>query len=146
MKPKLRKFILELPGPISYCDCNSLCSKPEIEHVYPKMLLRKKLSGKLFISANKDPHNLFKSCSQINRKKGCLLLGDGFDAYEFNGMLARSCLYMNYTYSLETDKTIILRWRNFSLLYPPLHFEYERSHMIKESFNHSNPFIDLYKD
>lgn len=141
-----RKFILELPGIASYCNCEKLCSKLEIEHVYPKILLKKKLDRKLFLIANSDPHNLFSCCSYLNKQKGYSLLGKNYDAGIFNGMLARSCLYMNFSYNLKTEKEIVTIWNNYSLLYPPFSFEYERSEIIGKYTGKVNPFIVNYKD
>lgn len=144
MRKSLRKFILELPGANSYCECQFPCSKIEIEHVYPKSLLKAKLDKKLFAKANQNPHNLYKCCSYLNRKKSSLLLGEPYVRDEFNGMLARACLYMDYTYNLNNTDRTISTWTNYSLLYPPFPFEYERSKKIYEYTGSSNIFIDLY--
>ena len=144
MRQSLKKFILSLPGPKSYCHCESVCSNIEIEHVLPKSILKKTLIRKTFKEANRDPHNLYTCCSKLNRDKA-LLLGQNYVAYDFSGMLGRSCLYMNYAYGLNIKDRIVNTWNNFSLLYPPLPFEYERAKIIYLKTGKRNTFIDMYK-
>ena len=136
-----RNFILNLPGFNSYCNCDKLCSAIQIEHVMPRRVLKK---SKQFSIADKDPHNLYRCCHVLNREKGSLVLGQGYHGNEFGGMLARSCLYMNYKYDLKFHFKTVTTWNNLSLFYPPFEFEYRRSEIIKEKIGNANIFIDEF--
>lgn len=138
----MRNFILSLPSLNSYCNCLKLCTKVEIEHVYPKSLLRAKLTSERFSVANRDPHNLFPCCSYLNRKKADSLLGKNYDAGDVNGILARACLYMDDSYELQTERALVQKWKEFSELYPPYEFEYTRNAIIKRYNGSWNKFID----
>ena len=143
MTKRLRQFILQLPGVNSYCDCETLCSQIEVEHVMPRKILMQRLDLKEFKIANRDPHNLYKCCHMLNSEKGSLVL-DKYLGYEFGGMLARSCLYMDSRYLLNFEPELIKTWNNLSSFYPPFHFEYSRSKIIAEYTGNVNPFIDDY--
>lgn len=140
----MRRFILQLPGVSSYCNCSKLCSALELEHAYPKSLLKRKLNRSDFLKANKDPHNLHKCCSKMNRLKANHLLGKAY-FHEFSGIIARSCLYMNETYSLKTESKLVKKWNNLSLIYPPLQDELERSKIIEEEIGIVNYYIEKYR-
>ena len=144
MRTQIRKFVLSLPGPKSYCDCENLCSKVELEHVLPKFIIKKQ--GVTSKTALNDPHNLYSCCSYINRNKGCKVVGVDYDCAEFNGILSRSCLYMNQQYNLKVDKNWIRTWKNFALYYPPHEFEYERNEIIYQQTGIVNPFLFSRKD
>jgi endonuclease I len=140
---RIRKFVLNLPGPFSYCDCLDQCSNLQLEHALPKSLLKKSLSGKKFLLAEADPHNLFSCCQKINRKKSNLILLEDFSVNQHNGRLTRACLYMNSKYDLELNSEWIHRWRNHSLLYPPESSEYLRNDIISERTGVRNKFIEF---
>ena len=158
----MKRFIRNLPGVSSYCNCTKPCSPIEVEHAYPRSLLKHRLKRNLFIEANQDMHNLHKCCSKLNRLKANYLLGNSnFNQNngnlhqgnniniiedEFNGLIARSCLYMNDKYSLDTDKQLVLSWLNYSLLYPPLENELERHKIIYEKTGSINYFINYFTD
>lgn len=145
MRQRYRKFILDLPGTNSYCNCEEPCSPIEIEHAYPRALLKRKLDRRTFLIANKDPYNLHKCCRNINSKKGNYLLGKTYFGDEFSGMIARSCLYMDETYSLQNDTKLVKMWNNFSLMYPPFETEFDKAEIIKKHTGKSNFFIDLHR-
>lgn len=138
----MRSFVLQLPGPASYCECTQLCSRLTVEHVLPKSLLKRKLPATKFHQANQDPHNLFSCCQKLNQAKSNLLLGVNYDIGEHNGRLARACLHMNDFYKLALDEKILLRWRNFSLLYPPDIQEHLRNALINDKMGINNEYID----
>ena len=138
----MRSFVLQLPGPVSYCECNQICSRLTVEHVLPKSLLKRNLSKSKFHQANQDPHNLFSCCQKLNQAKSNLVLGINYDIGEHNGRLARACLHMNDFHKLALDEEMLFRWRNFSLLYPPDSQEYLRNALIKDKFGINNKYID----
>ena len=140
----MRRFVLQLPNVSSYCDCQKLCSPAEVEHAYPRSLLKKKLSKKVFLEANKDLHNLHKCCRNVNRLKADSLLGKTYFR-EFSGIIARSCLYMDETYSLKTSPDLIKKWYNLSLIYPPSETELERAEKIEERTGKSNYYIEQHR-
>jgi len=130
MKNNTKHLIKNLPGPKSYCNCNKLCSPLELEHVMPEKVLIQKLQGNLLNKAFNDPHNIYNCCRKINRKKSYLIPIIQFKVHYFNGILSRSCLYMNDTYNLGFDMETINRWKVSSLLYEPSDSEIERSYLI----------------
>ena len=142
-KIRLRSFILSLPGPLSYCDCQTPCSRLELEHVLPKSVLKRSLSGKTFQQANKNPHNLLTCCRPLNQEKSNLVLAINYDSESHNGRLARACLYMNDFYQIGFDTEIVTRWKNFSLLYPADREEYLRNSLIYDKTGLNNKYIDL---
>lgn len=137
-----RRFILELPGPASYCSCDSICSGLEIEHVLPKSFIKRRTSPKKFSQANRDPHNLFSCCQILNREKSHFILGVDYDAEEHNGRLARACLHMNAHYNLGSEDWWVKVWNNYSLLYPPEPTEYARNRIIYEKTGVRNKYIE----
>jgi len=143
MPKGIKRFIRKLPGPLSYCKCDNLCSPLEVEHVVPKMILK---TGFDFNTSKKDPHNLYMCCSKINRDKGHQLFGKDFvlDNSYHKGALSRSCLYMYETYNLPIDKKIVAIWRHFHRNYPPLSFEIQRDLVIQEFYGKNNYFLDDY--
>jgi endonuclease I len=142
-KKGLKPFIKNLPGPHSYCKCDKLCSRLEVEHVIPKMILK---TGFDFNVSKKDPHNLYKCCSRINRDKGHKLFGKDFvlDNSYHKGALSRSCLYMYETYKLPIDKKVVSIWRHLHKEYPPHPFEIQRDILIQKFCNTRNYFLDDY--
>ena len=140
-KETMKRFIRNLPGVSSYCDCLTICSSIEVEHAYPRSLLKRKLCRSDYLIANKDMHNLHKCCSILNRMKYNYLLGDNYIADEFSGIIARSCLYMDDEYKLQTSSTLVNAWYNFSLLYPPLENELARVKLIEEKTGKINRFV-----
>ena len=144
MKKNIRNFVLNLPGLNSYCNCEFPCSPIEIEHALPKSLLKKQLNTKTFKIANTDAHNLFRCCSQLNREKSNNLLGENYFPDEYSGMLARACLHMTFTYNMKFDEKLIRRWKNYSIMYRPEQFEYERARIIYLETRKLNYFITRY--
>jgi len=141
----MKQLIKSLPGPKSYCNCNQLCSPMELEHVMPKKVLRERLEGKLLKKAFNDPHNIYNCCRKINRKKDCLIPIIEFNKPYFNGLLSRSCLYMNHCYNLGFDRETINRWKISSLLHEPTDSEIKRSRIIsKNTIYPINEYIDDY--
>lgn len=137
-----RRFILSLPGPVSYCSCDSLCSQLTLEHVLPKSFIKTRTCQNQFKLANRDPHNLFSCCQLLNSEKSNHILGVSYDAEEHSGRLARACLHMNEHYRLATNPDWVQIWKNFSLLYPPDSAEYLRNELITEKTGIKNRFID----
>ena len=141
----MRKFVLNLPGPLSsYCRCKYPCSPIEIDHVMPKKLLKLKIKNSEELSkAMNDPNNLYSCCSKKNRKKGHLILNEKNPGDEFNGLKARSSLYMNYKYSLNFNSKLISIWKTYSYNFPPYEFEKKRAELISEKFD-TNHFIVFF--
>ena len=147
MKNSVRKFIKSLPGPKSYCDCNKLCSSLEIEHVVPIYLLNKnkKNNYKNYKKSINDPHNLYVCCREINRKKGTRLVGKEFYPDKYEGMLARSSLYMNWKYDLSIDALTLDCWEIMDWCCGPKKFEHDRNKIIQNKTGDINPFISNHK-
>ena len=139
----MKRFVHRLPGPISYCQCTKLCSPATVEHVIPKMLLKRAHN---FGRSSKDMHNLFSVCRTLNQDKAAKILGKDFvldsTTGVTNGTLARSCLYMNDTYQLPVDKKLVLTWQHLDRLHVPALFEFERNEIIWKYTGVSNKYVE----
>lgn len=136
----MRKFTLSLPGPFSYCKCARPCSQLQLDHVIPKVVLKKKCSA----VSNNDLHNLYSCCSRLNLSKSALILGKNYFIGDDEGRLARACLYMNYTYKLKFPDYLVSTWKNMSLTHPPKVYEIKRAELIKCYNGKSNIFIEEF--
>jgi len=140
-----RNLILNLRGPQStYCNCNKLCSSLEIDHVLPAWYIRQNVDKKSLKSSLLDPHNLYRCCSSINRKKGASLLDVNSTGQEISGLMSRSYLYMNWKYDIYFDEEILFYLKTMSIINKPFPFEIERSQKIYEKTGKKNPFIQHY--
>ncbi|MFW9952216.1 MAG: hypothetical protein ACFFKA_19015, partial [Candidatus Thorarchaeota archaeon] len=123
-----------LPGPQSYCKCESLCSPLTVEHVIPKSLI--KSLGVARGHAN-DLHNIYPCCQKLNSDKGSMLFAKDFlfgcDASNHVGALSRACLYMHDKYDLPIDKKTVAIWRELDKMYVPQEFEIIRNEIIYEA-------------
>jgi len=137
-----KKFIKLLPGPQSYCKCESLCSQLTVEHVVPKSLVKR--AGKPKSVAN-DLHNLYPCCSKLNGDKGSLLFGQDFlldnETSDHTGVLSRSCLYMYDEYQLPVNKKTVALWRVLDSVHPPQEFEFLRNDIIFDRTGNDNNYI-----
>lgn len=140
-----KKFIKLLPGPQSYCKCESLCSPLTVEHVVPKAFIKK--SGRSMETAN-NLHNLYPCCSKLNGDKGSMLFGKDFvldnETSYHTGPLARSCLFMYDYYDLPVDKKVVALWRVLDEVHPPEEFEFMRNDIIYQRSKIDNHHISKY--
>jgi endonuclease I len=146
MRKTTRSFVLSLEGPpCSYCTCNRLCSRMEMDHVLPKVYLKSKIirSDILSVALN-DPHNLYRVCNRKNSEKAATLLSDSVAGDEFSGMKARSYLYMNWRYGLNMDQYLLSSVKSMSLMHRPFNFEIRRSKEIAHYTSQGNPFIEYF--
>lgn len=138
----LRSFIELLPGPQSYCKCQSLCSQLTIEHVIPKSLIKR--SG-LSKSCANDLYNIYPCCSRLNGDKGSLIFGKDFlfnsDNSNHTGALSRTCLYMYEKYNLSIDTKTVSLWRELDKVHVPQEFEITRNDIIYRKTGVYNPFL-----
>ena len=142
MKKSIRQLVLNLKGPSSiYCNCNSPCSKLEIDHVVPRWYLKKVIKTELK-SAITDPHNLYRCCNIMNRNKGALMLDIKFKSQEISGLMSRSYLYMNWRYNMYLDPSSLFYLKTISKNNQPFPFEVERSKKIFLKTGVFNPFIN----
>ena len=143
MNKNIRGFVLQLPGPKSYCNCIDYCSKLEVDHVIPKKILKEQLNGKILKKSLNDKHNLYSCCQKLNRIKGMKIFGKDFIlTNSSNGKLARSSLYMHWKYNLKIDIYILNNWDKYNELFPPDKYEYKRSKLIKNY----NPVLESCTD
>ena len=140
----VKRIVRELPGFTSYCSCTSMCSNTEVDHLIPKSFLSKTLMNGYFRNANKDMHNLYRCCTNINRPKGKKMLGIDWDAEDHNAYLARSALYMDMKYELGVSEELLLVWKEMAIKVEPLEFEFVRNEIIIGHQNNDNPFISEY--
>ena len=139
-RKSLRTFIQLVPGPQSYCKCDTLCSPVTIEHVIPKSLVKKSHNP----SVANDLHNIYPCCLKMNQRKGSKLFGEDFllnDGLPITGSLSRACLYMQDVYELPIDQYTVSLWNTLDDFYPPENYEYERNEIIYERTGFYNPFI-----
>lgn len=146
MRKITRSFVLSLDGPpCSYCTCNRLCSRMEVDHVLPQVYLKEKIGKRNLLNiAINDPHNLYRVCSRKNSEKGGSLLSDRVAGDEFSGLKARSYLYMNSRYRLNMDSYMLSSLKSMSLMHRPFPFEIRRSTEIKNYMGQGNSFIDYF--
>ena len=145
MKHKFKGIVRNLPGPQSYCKCDKLCSKLEVEHVIPKEILKKHPQ---FNQSFIDLNNLYTCCKRMNRQKGTDLFGKHFmldnEKSFHTGALARACLHMNEVYSLKIDKKIVAIWKELHQNHAPHDFEFERDEIIYEITQRGNIYLEDY--
>lgn len=143
MKSSVRKLVHKLPGPLSYCGCMKVCDGQalQMDHVLPKKFLNERLRNREFKKAINDPHNIYRCCGKLNRKKSFKILGVDFSSTHNNGFLARACLYMNSRYELGVGKDLMETWKWMSLLDHPHKFEYGRNKEIFEFCKDNNQYI-----
>jgi len=143
----LRTFIRSLPGPKSYCKCETLCSQLTIEHVVPKSFIKR--AGHTNKAAN-DLHNIYPCCQKLNGIKSNKLYGKNFILDEKNsyhvGALARACLYMYDEYNLPFDGKTVAMWRILDYNYPPKLFELTRNDKIVELKGTKNHYLSSWLD
>ena len=163
----VKNFVKILPGPLSYCNCKKACSRIEVDHVIPIYEIRKQILDnkniprdenldmniinsnilKKYTNAIKNPHNMYRCCSKINRLKDSSLFGKDFYKNKDKSLysyLARSCLYMGWKYNLDFDEELIDFWKTCTLFKSPWNFERERSAMIFKNYKLENPYIDKF--
>lgn len=142
---RIRKTVLNLPGPISYCTCDRACSQRTVDHVVPQSLIKKQMKGRSDLKkALNDYHNLYGCCRELNQKKSNKLLGKNYRKNGHESYLARSALYMNETYKLNVDRKIVRKWKTMSIMEEPHEFEKVRSLAIQIEQGNGNPYIDEY--
>lgn len=151
MKKSVKTLIKTLPGPNSYCNCNSLCSPITVDHVIPKKILKDNVSSYQFKKSINDMHNLYKCCTKLNQKKAYKLLEHDYvlsnylksedEASYHTAYLSRAALYMQWKYSLLIDKNIIKEWKRLAILTPPHRFEIKRNKIISNKQGDSNIYI-----
>lgn len=142
MKHRVKKLVKELPGLHSYCLCTKPCSGLNVDHVVPKSYLRRQLSASAFNHADRDMHNLFRCCINMNQDKAAKMLGDDYRVEgAHNSYLARSALYMDWKYGLGSPEDLILEWKLMALESPVFEFETQRNEIIKSIQKSDNPFI-----
>jgi len=146
MRKTIRTFVLGLQGPpCSYCTCNQLCSRMEVDHVLPQDYMRKTIKNRnVLVQAVNDPHNMYRVCNRKNLEKGSSLLSEKFAGDEFSGLKARSYLYMNTKYSLNMDEYFLSTLKSMSLMHRPFPFEIRRSKEIAHYTGQGNSFIDYF--
>ena len=139
-----KRLVHALPGPVSYCKCTSLCSKPTVEHVVPKSFMKQQNKK----GNSNDLHNLYSCCQKLNSQKGSKLFAKEFILSESHhtGALARSCLYMKDTYSLKIPKQTVLTWYELHKVHEPYEFEFERDSIIEEQTGKSNRFLHQWEN
>jgi len=152
LRSSVRKLVNTLPGNISYCSCNIICSNSNVEHVIPISFLRKNINNTNIKTAVNDMHNLHKCCETANTLKGCGILGQTYKTSDQNidSYLARSALYMDWKYKIlsnnnTTDK-LLSTWKLMALETKPFPFEHERNEIIKDVQGNDNPFISKYTE
>ena len=137
-----KNFVRALPGPQSYCKCESLCSPLEVEHVIPKSILKKHSD---FRKSQKNAHNLYMCCRKMNRQKGSDLFGRDFildnEQSYHTGALARACLHMYDTYALQLPPKTVALWRMLDDNHEPYGFEYQRNELIVERWGVPNLYL-----
>jgi len=144
MRKTIREFVLTLKGPTStYCNCSSPCSNLEVDHVLPVWYVKQELEDNAN-PALRDPHNLYRCCSNMNKKKGPFMLESKFIGNEISGLLARSYLYMNWRYDIHFDDTILSYLKSMSIINSPFEFEKKRAEEILIKTGNVNPFVKYY--
>jgi len=137
-----------MPGPVSYCKCNMLCSGLTIDHVVPKKFLKDNINDeKVLRDSVRDQHNLIRCCSTINIKKSAYLLGENDKSTysDFhNGYLSRISLFMVSKYDLTVDPELLRAWKIMNIKHDPLQFELVRNDMISLQQGDINSYIDQY--
>jgi len=146
MKKFLRNLVLNVDGPTcTYCNCIKPCSNLEMDHVLPAWYLKQELKGgKILFAGLNDPHNIYRCCSDLNRKKGPFMLDVKFTGNEITGLMARSYLYMNWKYNILFDEDTLKFLNTMTIINPPFKFEYERSRQIREVTGKKNIFVEDY--
>ena len=146
MNRNLRKFILKSNGPTcTYCNCITPCSEIEVDHVVPVWYIKKELEDTSYLKrALYDPHNLYRCCRNMNKKKANFMLDVKYTGNEITGLMARSYLYMNWKYGLYFDDKTLEELQTMSNINPPFNFEFNRSAEIAARTGNRNFFIDNY--
>ncbi len=146
MRKSIRKIVLDLPGPMSYCSCITPCSKPTVDHLIPKSLLKHQLGKVGYKKANTDLHNLHRCCERMNRSKSNLLFGENYQLDSYFDYLARNALYMEWKYSLTINNNVKELWNTMALASEPEDFEHERNQIIIENGGNHNIFLSHHID
>lgn len=137
-------------------------NRPSLEHIFPKCYMNKK-------SFN-DLHNIFTCNSVINNNRSNYKFIDKTNSYplttfininnnyyshklklfipedDSKGIIARSIMYMVYTYKYRYDKVIdtdnLINW---CMMYPPTKEEINHNNDVFKKQFKRNKFIDLYQ-
>lgn len=121
------------------------------EHIFPQSFT------KYYIKANKDMHNIYLTNYYTNNirsnNKFTHFVDENISKKIYipsnysRGIIARSLVYMKYTYPLLNlssviDYNIIILWNK---LYPPTDYEFKKNNIVFDYQGNKNIFIEDYK-
>lgn len=142
----IKKVVLDLPGPLSYCGCKELCSRATVDHLIPKRILKEQLRHDYGYAVS-DMHNLFRCCAEKNSEKADKILDLNYTPYPSHGAYqARAALYMKTEYRLKVPADLLQQWKIMALSESPFPFERERNRIIEEEQGTRNPFVDKWPE